>query len=342
MTMASLLAMHNVTHRFNGRVVLDIPFLAIEAGSITGLAGPNGSGKTTLLKILSLVEKCTSGSVLFQGRTSCPFADSSRFHITLLLQEPYLLKRSVYDNIAYGLKLRGLTEGLEKKVDAVLELVGLSASFKRRQWHELSGGETQRIALAARLVLRPDCLLLDEPTASVDLQSAERIKQAIQLAREEWGTTIIISSHQGHWLQTICDQIIFLFNGRILPFSPENILAGPWHTEENGRMSKILADGQKFELPARTTESDCAALPPSTITIVKQGKGKPSDNILQGRITGILEKDIKEGKVSLHVLCGEQQFALEMSKDHLHDLQLQTGQQARLAFSTEDIVWLPC
>jgi len=341
MIMAALLAVQNVIHRFNGRTVLDISSLDIEAGSITGLAGPNGSGKTTLLKILTLVEKPTSGSVLFQGLPSYPFADRSRFRITLLLQEPYLLKRSVYDNIAYGLKLRGLTEGLEKKVDDALELVGLPSYFKRRQWHELSGGETQRVALAARLVLRPDCLLLDEPTASVDLQSAERIKQAIQLARKEWGTTIIISSHQRHWLQTICDRIIFLFNGRILPFSPENILAGPWHSEGKGRMSKILADGQKFQLPVKTAESDCAALPPSAITFVKQGKEKSSNNILRGRITGILEKDIKEGKVSLQVLCGGQQFVLEMSKDQLHDLQLQTGQQASLAFSTEDIVWLP-
>jgi len=339
--MNALIAIRDVIHSYDGKTVLDIPSLDLFPGSITGLAGPNGSGKTTLLKILAFVQQCSSGTLLFQGIASQPFADRTRHRVCLLLQEPYLLKRSVYDNIAYGLKLRGTTDDLEIKVNTTLDLVGLPPSFKRRQWHELSGGETQRVALAARLILRPDCLLLDEPTASVDLQSAERIKQAIQLAREEWGTTIIISSHQRHWLQSICDHIIFLYNGRILPFSPENTIAGPWHRTETGRMLKILADGQKFNLPPQTVESYCVALPPTSITIFRKGNEKTSDNILQGRITAILEKDIIQEKVSLHILCGGQQFSLEMSKDHLHDLKLQTGQQVVLAFSTEDIVWLP-
>jgi len=338
--MTALLALRHVLHRYNGKTVLDIRSLDFDPGSITGLVGPNGSGKTTLLKILSLVENCSSGTVLFQGKASHPYDDRTRYRITLLLQEPYLLKRSVFDNIAYGLKLRGATSHIEKDVKASLELVGLPTPFGRRQWNELSGGEAQRVALAARLALRPDCLLLDEPTASVDLQSAERIKRAILLAREEWGTTIVISSHQRHWLQTICDSIIFLTNGRILPFSPENIFSGPWQNGTDGRKIKTLADEQQFFLPS-VDKDDCAALPPAAIRVVTENNENESDNILSGRITAIFEKGKSPGMLNLHALCGEQQFILEMPADSLRKKQLQTGQAIKIAFSSQDIFRLP-
>ena len=101
-----------------------------------------------------------------------------------------LKKRTVYKNIAYGLKVRGDRDNLTQSVHDALNMVGLDPdAFAQRQWDELSGGEAQRVALAARLVLKPRVLLLDEPTASVDAASSELIRVASLRARSEWGTT---------------------------------------------------------------------------------------------------------------------------------------------------------
>jgi tungstate transport system ATP-binding protein len=135
--------------------------------------------------------------------------------VTMLSQEPYLLKRSVKDNVSYGLKLRGARDRMDK-VTEVLHRVGLDPDkFSGRSWHQLSGGEAQRVALAARLVLRPKVLLLDEPTASLDKDSAARIKAASLAARTEWGTSLVVVSHDLPWLESVCDNILVLADGRL-------------------------------------------------------------------------------------------------------------------------------
>lgn len=213
--MQPLLHAGDLSYHYNGKEVLSIDSLDIPEKSITGLYGPNGSGKTTLLKVLSGVHRPTTGSVWFRGVSLNRGDTKVRHQLCLLPQETCLLKRTVYANIAYGLKIRGEKGSSDQAVRSALDLVRLPGSFGRRQWHELSGGEAQRVALAARLVLKPACLMMDEPTASVDMESAVSIRQAVQLARQEWGTTLIISSHYRSWLEEICDQIIYICNGQI-------------------------------------------------------------------------------------------------------------------------------
>ena len=160
------------------RTVLNLSELDIRAGEILGIRGHNGSGKSTLLRIIALLEPPDSGTVLFEGRPAGTDDLHLRRQVTLLLQTPYLLSRSVASNVAYGLRVRGIRNAseLQNRIAASLLAVGLDpAVFLHRRRHELSGGECQRVALAARLALRPRVLLMDEPTASVDQQSAERI-----------------------------------------------------------------------------------------------------------------------------------------------------------------------
>jgi tungstate transport system ATP-binding protein len=163
-----------LAHGYNGRPVLQLDAFSIEKAAILGLVGPNGSGKSTLLKLLAFVDRPTRGQVRFKGKPEAPFSDGVRFQVTLLTQEPYLLKRSVFDNVAYGLRIRNGREDFRPQVAEALAMVGLDPdTFMHRPWNELSGGEAQRVALAARLALRPEVLLLDEPTASVDGASAD-------------------------------------------------------------------------------------------------------------------------------------------------------------------------
>ncbi|MCF8104169.1 MAG: energy-coupling factor ABC transporter ATP-binding protein [Desulfohalobiaceae bacterium] len=210
----SIYRLENIQQRYAGRLVLDIEHLEVERGSILGLYGPNGSGKSTLLRIMALLEDPVAGRLIFQGKEAGTGDDRIRRRITLLDQNPYLLKRSVRANVAYGLKVRGEKEH-KTKINQVLELVGLPPEhFSERSWHQLSGGEAQRVALAARLVLKPAVLLLDEPTANLDEESTERIRRASLAARQKWGTTIILVSHDRSWLEGVSDSFLLMENGR--------------------------------------------------------------------------------------------------------------------------------
>ncbi len=337
--MEHILQMRGVQHQYNGKPVLEIEHLDIATGSITGLAGPNGSGKTTLLKLLALTEPCHSGTIYFREKAAAPFVNNNRHRITLLPQEPYLLKRSVFENIVYGLKIRGETGNVDEAVAQALDLVGLPKAFAGRQWHELSGGEAQRVALAARLALKPSCLLLDEPTASVDMESARNIRQAVFMARKEWGTTLIIASHHRSWLNDICDRIIYLYNGRVLDCSFENVLLGPWRKMEGNRFYKQLADGQVIYVTEPPTPDASSVIDPKHL---KAGTAKPADaqQMLTGTVTGIFVDSHFSGP-RLHVNCGEERFIASTDSETFSMHNFHPGKIVSLTYRPEDITWLP-
>nr|WP_034642216.1 ABC transporter ATP-binding protein [Desulfovibrio inopinatus] len=211
--MDNIFELRNLKRYYSGRCALDLEHFDIARGSILGVAGHNGSGKSTLMRMLALLETPDEGRIIFDGAVTTPKDSAARLNITLLTQEPYLLKRSVLANVAYGLKVRGIS-GIRDKAAEAMEKVGLSPDvFLSRSWRELSGGEAQRVALAARLVLRPKVLLLDEPTASLDLESTKRIVQAALAARDEWGTTIIVVSHDMEYLDAMTDNRLVLARG---------------------------------------------------------------------------------------------------------------------------------
>lgn len=199
------------------RTVLHLSELDIHAGEILGIRGHNGSGKSTLLRIIALLEPPDAGTILFEGQPAEVGNLNQRRQVTLLLQTPYLLSRSVASNVAYGLRVRGIRDAftLRKEIESALLAVGLDpAVFWQRRRHELSGGESQRVALAARLALRPRVLLMDEPTASVDQQSAERIAVAARHAADE-GSAVVVVSHDQEWLAPLADRLITLREGKL-------------------------------------------------------------------------------------------------------------------------------
>ncbi len=142
-----------------------------------------------------------------------------RRQVTLLMQQPYLLARSVEYNVGFGLLARGEDVAQQERyarICSALESVGLEPqAFLQRRRHELSGGEAQRVALAARLILRPRVLLMDEPTTGVDAESVERIAVAIRNAQQN-NTAVIVVSHDQDWLETVATRIIHLKHGRLL------------------------------------------------------------------------------------------------------------------------------
>lgn len=203
------------TYENEDEPVLTIGHLEIPADGPTAFTGHNGSGKSTLLKALAFLLKPTSGRILFRGFPSEKKENELRREVTLLLQEPYLLRRSVFENIAYGLRARRKMAGLRDGVAEALEMVGLSPDFGKREWYQLSGGEARRVALASRLVLRTKVLLLDEPTANVDEENALLIAEVVKSAWEKRGTVPLIASHDIQWLEGVCDRRFVLRRGKI-------------------------------------------------------------------------------------------------------------------------------
>lgn len=242
----SLFDIRCLRHHYQGETVLEHDQLSIRPETITGLTGPNGSGKSTFLNILGLIVKPSQGSINFMGSPVAPFSNQARHRIALLPQDPYLLKRSVFDNVAYGLFIRKKTIDLERRVFDALDTVGLaSKQFAHRHVHHLSGGEARRVALAARLVLNPDVLLLDEPTSHVDEQSRRMIHSAVLAARKNRKTTLVISSHDREWLYSISDRVLTFLKGRIHDQGRLNILYGPWKKWANNLYHGPIQDDSK-------------------------------------------------------------------------------------------------
>ncbi len=330
-------AIHDLQHGYGGRAVLDIPHLTLAPHTIVGLVGPNGSGKSTLLRLLAAVETPRRGCIDFEGGPLAPFAPTVRSRITLLSQEPYLLRRSVQRNVAYGLELRGGTPDLKSRVAEALTLVGLPPErFAPRSWRALSGGEAQRVALAARLILRPAALLLDEPTASVDAHSAELIKSAALRARREWGTTLVIASHDRLWLQVVCDTVMQLANGRIVPAGRESLVYGPWEPRPDGRAEKLLPDGQRLVVPAPPTDEAVLRFQ-ARLALPAGDPAGPAR--LQGAVAGLgLEK---EGD-NLTVTCQAAGLTvhLHLPRDRVAAEGLLPGRPVVLTYRDEDLQWL--
>lgn len=215
--MEPLYHLKDLRKSYGSRDVLAIGELVIRAGSIYTLTGANGSGKSTLLNILAFLSPPTAGEVRFAGKPVAwngPSLLRLRRSVTLLHQAPYLFDETVYANVAFGLKVRGI-HGREQHrlVDEALAMVGL-AGFQKRIARELSGGEAQRVAMARSLALRPQVLLLDEPLANVDQDTAELLERVI-VALPEQGTSVVMTTHDPDHPLKLGGERIHLVSGRI-------------------------------------------------------------------------------------------------------------------------------
>ncbi|MFZ0134094.1 MAG: ATP-binding cassette domain-containing protein [Desulfobacterales bacterium] len=330
-------------HRYAVQPALRVETLTVSRSAIVGLIGPNGSGKSTLLKLLGFIEKPSRGEILFKGRPATPFSNAARFRVTLLSQEPYLMRRSVFKNIAYGLELRGDRGNLRARVAEALAWVGLPEEiFAGRQWNELSGGEAQRVALAARLVLRPEVLLLDEPTASVDAVSVEQIKAAAIKARGEWGTTLLIASHDWQWLYEVCDEVLQLFDGRVVGPGRLNIVLGPWQVHRDGYGQKVLPDGQLIVAAAppsaaATAVFDSAAVEVGATAAAAVERAGPCS--LKGTITRLVLEKASRDTVAT-ILAGGVPFAVSLPSERVASLQLYPGREVELYIDPDAVKWL--
>lgn len=336
-----LYQLKKIQHYYGDKKVLDIPGFSIEKGSITGLIGPNGSGKSTLLKLLAFALAPTHGVINYLGTPEHPFSKSIRSKVTLLTQKPYLLKRTVYENIIYGLKIRKKTNRFVEKAEKSLQLVGLDyKEFSNRLWHELSGGEAQRVALAARLILKPEVLLLDEPVASVDVKSAVQIRKAALAARDDWGTTLIIVSHDFSWLFSVSDHQVSLMDGKLFASGDENIIPGPFETIDGSHIRKTMDNSQSIILSAPEKTNATALLKKENTRLeTERLPEQPGVNQVEGLIMSMhIEK--KQNQVMMVIDAAGITFQLGFNPEQISQKQLMPGKAVYLIFNTSDIIWI--
>lgn len=221
--------LQKVTKRYNGRDILAIEDLTIRQGEILAVVGPSGAGKTTLLRLLNFLEAPSSGSIHFGG--ACIGCDGDaplhlRRRVTTVFQRPILLKRSVWANVAYGLQLRRCRD-VDDRVRGALARVGL-LSLARQKAGTLSGGEAQRVALARAIVLEPEVLLLDEPTANLDPYNVGLIEDIVRSLNAEQGTTIVLVTHNVFQARRLAHRVGLLLNGSLIEEAPvEAFFASP-------------------------------------------------------------------------------------------------------------------
>lgn len=207
----SLYQLRNIQHCYGERAVLDLPALDIERGEVLALVGPSGAGKSTLLRLLQFLETPTRGVIIFDGeRLNGQIDLRVRRSVVTVFQTPALLDRSIFDNVAFGLQLRG--RPARDKVWDALDQVGLR-HLARARARTLSGGEAQRVALARAIVLQPRALLLDEPTANLDPYNVNLIEQLI---RTHSDMTIVLVIHNVFQAKRLADRVGLLLNGQLI------------------------------------------------------------------------------------------------------------------------------
>jgi molybdopterin-binding protein len=327
--------------------------LQFRRGTSTALVGPTGSGKTVLLRLIDLLEKPSSGTIYFEGTNANESNDirlNIRRQIGMVFQKPLAFKASVYDNIAYGLKVRGKKENMDKKIKEILELIGLPG-YENRNALKLSGGETQRLALARAMITDPRLLLLDEPTANLDPISKKKMEKLILRINRESETTIIMTTHDLSQGQKLADRMIILYNGQILQSGTpdrifrkpknrfvadfigiENLMSGQIEDSSDG-LVKIKTDFITVFALSEKKGKVHFTIRPDEITVSREKFQTSARNTIQGKIYKIIDTG---SFIKLLVDTGEL-ITVFITRESLNELSLSVGTNIWLYFKASAV-----
>ncbi|MBE5804173.1 MAG: ABC transporter ATP-binding protein [Clostridiales bacterium] len=223
-----LIDLKNICKEYDGVKVLKDINLYIRKKEFVTLLGPSGCGKTTTLRIIGGFETPTSGELLFEGKEISHIPPYKRRVNTVFQKYALFPHLNVYDNIAFGLKLKKLSKKeIAYKVDAMLDLVNLQG-YGKRHVDALSGGQQQRVAIARSLVNEPEVLLLDEPLGALDLKLRKEMQLELKDMQQRLGITFLYVTHDQEEALTMSDTIVVMRDGNILQIGdPKRIYDEP-------------------------------------------------------------------------------------------------------------------
>ena len=323
---SSVVELREVKVERDGRTVLDIQHLQLELGKTLTVIGPNGAGKSTLLRVVGLLERPTHGTVFHHGEATGDGKQDLilRRRLAVVMQRPFMRNASTWDNVATGLKFRGIGGSeAKRRVGDWLDRLGI-AHLADRNARELSGGEAQRASLARGLVLEPDLLLLDEPFAALDEPTRLALHDDLRNILQKVQTATLFVTHNRIEAQTLSDELAVLMDGNVRQagssydvfYRPnseevatfvgmENIFAA--HIiEQSGGLAAARVGRAEITLVGSWQQGDYVllGLRPETVQI-EPVKGEHtrlgSTNRLQGRITAIMPFG---GQARVIINCG--------------------------------------
>jgi tungstate transport system ATP-binding protein len=331
-----------VSHKYGQLEALKKINMIFDSGEVTALIGPNGSGKSTLLRIIAGLEKPTEGTIIVDEKPRDP--KDLRGIATLVFQKSVTFNTSVYDNLAYGLKLRGLGRSqISEKVSDVLRMVGLEG-FEKRRARRLSGGEQQRVSLARALAIDPEVLLLDEPSANLDPRSASVVENVITRVSHELGTTTILASHNMGQARRLASKVGILEEGKLVDVSRsgdlfetfgrfQNIFSGHAVSGDGGTTLVEIGNEVKLETANTIRGPVTVSIRPEEIVVSKVLIQSSARNVFKGKVT---EASDRGNSIQLKVDVGREFTAL-ITRKSFDEMQVNIGSDVYLAIKAQAI-----
>ena len=321
----------NLKKIYDQRTVLDLKTFTLKKGQVLTVLGPNGAGKTTLLKILAFLLTPTSGEFWVENER----VDFSRGRlidlrrkVVLVQQQPILFTTTVSKNVEFPLRIRRRPKAeRDRIVEEILDLVGMSA-FRHAGAHKLSCGETQRIAIARALACFPEVILLDEPTANVDVENQITIERIIKEINREKGISVIFTTHDMIQASRLADETVFLYEGKMAHSIYENIFPARIETDARGCKYCVLQNGLRLGVKTEKSASNRISIDPGAVRISQGRSESSSDNSFKGRLIQLTDE---KSRVRALVDMGIPMSVL-IPKDVLRGMHLDMGEE----------VWLNC
>jgi spermidine/putrescine transport system ATP-binding protein len=360
--MDSLLQIEDLTKAFGSQVAVRAANLSVRDGEFLTILGPSGSGKTTLLRMIAGFERPSEGRICLNGRDIVDLPVNQRPFNTVFQDYALFPHMTVFNNIAYGLKVRHVNANdIRERVERELERVALSG-FGERYPDQLSGGQRQRVALARSLILNPKVLLLDEPLGALDLALRKRMQITLKAIQEKVKITFIHVTHDQEEALSISDRIAVIDLGVIqqvaqpkeLYFRPNNEFVARFMGENNliqGVLREL--DGERAIIRTslgdmRSTVNDSArSLSPGEEVILVV---RPENIVLAGEggrregnsIPVVVDREVFVGSENKLLLAPEAEPSLElMMKIHSYGVEgeLKAGNKIKVGWRAEDC-WL--
>ena len=301
----TLIQFRNIVMSFEDQLVLKKINLDIQENEFVTLLGPSGCGKTTLLRILGGFLEPTEGEVIFDGEDIAKLPPYKRELNTVFQKYALFPHMSVYDNIAFGLKIKKMSKDvIEQKVMRMMRLIGLEG-YEQKNVTLLSGGQQQRVAIARALVNEPKVLLLDEPLGALDLKLRKEMQYELKRIQQEVGITFIYVTHDQEEALTMSDKIVVMKDGEIQQIgTPEQIYNEP--------INRYVADfvGESNIIPGRMLDDYLVRLDDQDFECVDFGfaKNEPVDVVLRPEDVDIVpvEEGVVTGTVDSILFKGQQ------------------------------------
>jgi len=332
----TIIKIRNIKKIYNNKTVLDVDCLDFQEGKIYAIVGPNGSGKTTLLNILNLLDNPDEGQISFYDQEISNKSNEDtlkiRRRMTLVNQNPFLFHSTVYDNIAYGLKIRSFSSTEQRiRIKKALNMVGLPG-FEKRKVNQLSGGEAQRVVIARALVIEPEVLFLDEPTANIDQRHIDVVERIIKKINKETKTTVIFTTHDLSQAYRLANEVLSLLEGKVIKQVQENIFRGEIVEEDGLKWFKVTED---IKLAILTEKVGLAYIyiDPNDIILSYQQFQSSARNSFSGRIIKIFEQN---HSVKLEVDVGVN-LVTTITRKSFQDMNLNLGSKVYLTFKASAV-----